>query len=230
MQAKASEARPLALKIYSSKVLWRTLARSVTPALKTWAHVTQRGFVAGRVPGHGVIDVDTASRVVSVLHDLGVLSLYDFTSAFPSVSRSFILLVMQFSGFPAWSVSLTSASWTGAKIVDEQGQLLYWMSGGVGQGCPAAASAFVIGINPLLTALQNELLVTGGETLSAFADDIAVVLTCASRLHLLHGIFKEFELASALCLNFKKQSSYRLRRDALRQPRIHFERQWSAPV
>jgi hypothetical protein len=116
LQAKASEARPLALKNSSSKVLWRTLARSVSPALMTWAHVTQRGFVAGRIPGHGVIDVDTASRVISVLHELGVLSLYDFTSAFPSVSRSFILLVMQYSGFLAWSISLISASWAGAKM------------------------------------------------------------------------------------------------------------------
>ena len=74
----------------------------------------------------------------------------------------------------------------------------------MGQGCPAAASAFVIGIHPLLTAIHSRLDVGLGEALSAFADDIAVVLRCVSRLNVLSKLFKEFELASALCLNFKK--------------------------
>ena len=121
LQAKAGEARPLALRDSSSKIRWRSLARAVSPALKTWAHVSQRGFVSGRIPGHGVIDIDTSCRVTAVLHEIGVLCLYDFTSAFPTVSRSFILLVMQFSGFPAWSVALTKASWTGAKVIDMLG-------------------------------------------------------------------------------------------------------------
>ncbi len=77
IQAKAGEARPLALKNASAKILWRTLARAVSPALQSWAHFSQRGFVAGRIPGHGVVDIDTSGRVVSLLHSLGVLSLYD---------------------------------------------------------------------------------------------------------------------------------------------------------
>jgi hypothetical protein len=43
-----------------------------------------------------------------------------------------------------------------------------------------------------------------GEALSAFADDIAIVLRSFERLHDLHILFKEFELASALVLNDKK--------------------------
>ncbi len=133
-------------------MLWRALSRSLSPGLKAWAHVSQRGFVAGRVPGHGVIDIDSSSRITAVLQDLGVLCLYDFTSAFPSVSRAFILLVMELSGFPGWSVALTAASWAGAKVVDGDGNFMYSLGGGVGQGCPAAASAFVVGLHPTLTA------------------------------------------------------------------------------
>ena len=59
IQAKAGEARPLALKNASAKILWRTLARAVSPALQSWAHCSQRGFVAGRIPGHGVVDIDS---------------------------------------------------------------------------------------------------------------------------------------------------------------------------
>ncbi len=73
------------------------------------------------MPGHGVVDIDSSGRVVALLHSLGVLSLYDFSSAFPSVSRSFILHVMRVSGFPEWTTSLTAASWAGAKIVDDEG-------------------------------------------------------------------------------------------------------------
>ena len=78
------------------------------------------------------------------------------------------------------------------------------MNGGVGQGCPSAASAFVIGINPLLTSLHSKIDGASGETISAFADDIAIVLSCVNRLHIMHDVFAEYKLASALSLNFKK--------------------------
>ncbi len=76
LQARASEARPLALKDAAARVIWRVLARSLMPALQEWAHFSQRRFISGRIPGHGVIDIDTSARIVSVLHPLGALGIF----------------------------------------------------------------------------------------------------------------------------------------------------------
>ncbi len=141
------------LSTQCAEVIWRTLARSLMPALQSWVHFTQRGFISGRIPGHGVIDIDTSGRIVSVLQPLGVLGLFDFSAAFPSISRSFIIFVMRAAGFPVWIISMTSASWVGAKVVSDDGSTAYEMHGGVGQGCPAAAAAFVVGINPFISRL-----------------------------------------------------------------------------
>ncbi len=44
LQARASEARPLALKDAAAKIIWRVLARSLMPALQEWARFSQMGF------------------------------------------------------------------------------------------------------------------------------------------------------------------------------------------
>ena len=172
------------------------------PALKSWAHVSQRGFINGRVPGHGVIDVDTSSRIIAVKHRIGVLGLFDFSAAFPSISRTFIIFVMGVAGFPDWAIALAAASWDNAKIVLADGSTAYHMCDGVGQGCPAAAALFVIGIDPLLVALGKFIDAADGETLSAYVDDIAMVLAALERMGVVHAIFAKYKLAAALALNF----------------------------
>ena len=113
VQARPSEAQPLALNNSAAKIPWRVLARSVMPALDVWAHRSQRGFVHGRVPGQGVIDIDCSARCVAMLHRLGVLGLFDFTAAFPSISRELILRVLAAARFPQWAIDVTDASWKG---------------------------------------------------------------------------------------------------------------------
>jgi hypothetical protein len=66
----------------------------------------------------------------------------------------------------------------------------------VGQGCPAAAALFVIGIDPLLVALGKMIDATLGETVSAYADDIAMVVSDPARMRAVHTIFSEHKLAA----------------------------------
>ena len=158
-------------------------------------------FISGRVPGHGIIDVDTSARIVAMLHHLGLLGLLDFSAAFPIISRAFIIYAMGVSGFPAWIIALAAASWEGAKVVLADGSTAYLMWGGVGQGCPAAAGLFVVGIDPLLVALGRVIDTSIGETVSAFADDIAMVLSALARMSIVHAIFAQYKLAAALALD-----------------------------
>ena len=138
---------------------------------------------------------------MALLHRLGVLGLFDFTAAFPSISREFILRVLAAARFPQWAVDVADAPWQGAEIVLSDGTVAYPLDAGVGQGCPAAAVLFVAGIDPLLVALQKQLDTGAGETLSAYADDIALVVTESFKLAKIHEEFELFKRASALSLN-----------------------------
>ena len=83
-------------------------------------------------------------------------------------------------------IALADASWHGAPIVQDDGATAYEMNSGVGQGCTAAAVLFVVGINPLLTALEKHIDRARSESLSACADDVAIVVSDHSRLAGVH--------------------------------------------
>ena len=91
----------------------------------------------------------------------------------------------------------------------------YLMFDGVGQGCPSAADLFVIGTNPLPVAPGRIIDTPIGEAESAFADDAAVVLSALGRMNIVHAIFAEYKLASALAVIFLKDG---LRADRLWLP------------
>jgi hypothetical protein len=87
LQARPAEARPLMLKNSDTKVMCRVLAYSLMPILQDWCHPSQRGFIKGRMPGLGILEIDTAARCIAVCHRLGLIGLFDFSAAFPSISR-----------------------------------------------------------------------------------------------------------------------------------------------
>ena len=101
---------------------------------------------------------------------------------------------------------MAAASWDNAKIVLADGSTAYHMCDGVGQGCPAAAALFVIGIDPLLVALGKITDAADGETLSAYADDIPMILAALERMGVVHAIFAKYKLAAALALICFKDS------------------------
>ena len=97
-------------------------------------------------------------------------------------------------------IALTSASWAGAKVVTADGSTAHEMHGGVGQGCPASAAPFVVGVSRLLVALFRIIDTSIGEAVSAFADDIAMASVNLERMSIVHGVFAEHKLAAALAV------------------------------
>jgi hypothetical protein len=204
LQARPSEARPLMLKNADTKVFCRVLAFSLMPVLQNWCHQSQRGFLKDRMPGVGILDIDTAARCIAMCRRLGLIGLFDFSAAFPSISRLFIIAVMTAAHFPDWMLAMAAATWRGARVVNDRGETEYEMGDGVGQGCPSAAALFVIGINPLLVALSKLCELHECEIVSAYADDIAICVTSADRLQCVYDIFAQFKKAAALDLNMRK--------------------------
>jgi hypothetical protein len=82
LQARPAEARPLMLKNTDTKVMCRVLASSLMPILNGWCHPSQRGFIKGRTPGIGILEIDTAARCIAVCRRLGLIGLFDFRRPF----------------------------------------------------------------------------------------------------------------------------------------------------
>jgi hypothetical protein len=99
---------------------------------------------------------------------------------------------MRLAGFPRHLIRLAEATWRDSYVVGGDGGRLYEVGRGVGQGCSAAATLFVIGIEPLLRALERRLDAEQNETLSVFADDVALTSASVERLVALEPVFAPF--------------------------------------
>ena len=60
----------------------------------------QRGFLHGRSLLSNVVDVDYESMRVSLKHKRGMLILFDFEAAFPSLSQEFMMECLGKIGLP----------------------------------------------------------------------------------------------------------------------------------
>ena len=60
----------------------------------------QQGFLKGRSMIGNILEIDYDSMSVSLKHDKGVLLLFDFKAAFPSVSHDFLMTSLKLLGLP----------------------------------------------------------------------------------------------------------------------------------
>ena len=132
------------------------------------------------------------------------LALLDFSTAFPHICRDFILWVMRLAGFPPQLLNLAKATWRDSHVIAGDGRFLYSVGRGVGQGCSAAASLFVLGIEPLLRVLERRLDPARYEALSVFADDVALTCHNVARLVALEPIFARFSQCATLVIGTPK--------------------------
>ena len=101
----AEETRPLNLKDSINKVCTGLMNDKITAPIARWAHRAQRGFTKHRQGLDNVVDIDTTKRIVDMecrdAGSLGVLALYDFMTAFPSVVHLWMFLCLEAAGFPS---------------------------------------------------------------------------------------------------------------------------------
>ena len=196
--AAVDSVRPILLKNNLDKMIWGFFAFILGQELVEWATKVQRGFVPRRIPLEGVIEIDTAARI----KDTGVIAPIDFSAAFPSLSQEWLRICMEKAFASAWARHLAQATVEGSKVLRADGSIAFHIKAGVGQGDPAAAGLFVIGIDPLLRQLVS--CFCSPEAVSAFADDIAVCTGSTNKLPLLAEVLKGFEKVSSLKINARK--------------------------
>uniref|UniRef100_A0AAV1UX75 Reverse transcriptase domain-containing protein n=1 Tax=Peronospora matthiolae TaxID=2874970 RepID=A0AAV1UX75_9STRA len=209
--------RPISLLNSDYKVFTRIYASRLRPLLPTLVNPLQTGFVPRREMAT-VLDIFAAAKLCACndpeLHR-SLMLLLDFSKAYDSLSRNFLLAVMSRLGFPASFVHLTSALHMGTRsqfIVNGYMSDPLDVGCGIRQGCPLAPLLFIIAVEPLYEILHSTVkgvrIANTSETLEikvcGYAYDTAVYVQSPEEVSVVMRTLMRFGAASGLVINASK--------------------------
>ena len=215
---KIEDTRPISIPNASNRLISIFFTRELTRALDGVLDPSQRAGLPGRQISENIYEVNEwySSRAATL--QPGYLVFIDFKKAFDSMSRSYLLALLEKIGCPRFYLRLYAA-------LLHQVHATLMLGGkafgppipsrvGIKQGGPASPIIFCLGMDPLLTrcsalvspptgvtsAISRELTgVTGG-----FMDDVSAGLPDIRLLPDLAHLFNRFGKASGLRVNLKK--------------------------
>jgi hypothetical protein len=129
----------------------------------------------------------------------------DFFKAYDYVNREGLTQVLEKMNTPIQIRNLAKKILIPSEILmpkraDEE-EVIIWSRTGVRQGCPISPLLFIIILDLLVRSLEN------GKTMGdceAYIDDLAVILNSPDNLQEAREIFKRFEQATGVKLNYEK--------------------------
>ena len=197
--------RPLSLVNTDNRLIANALRLVIEPLANQWVSKMQRGFLHGRSLLSNVVDVDYESMRVSLKHKRGMLVLFDFEAAFPSLSQELMMDCLCKIGLPQELLQAISCLYSNNEhILKLKGQRFpsFTATGGVRQGCPLSPLLFVICVDVLLRKLQHFF---PSSCIRAYADDNAMVTPNFTRDGgKILALYKAFGEVSNLKLNLPK--------------------------
>ena len=141
----------------------------------------------------------------SLTNNKGALVLFDFASAFPSMSQEYMLELLTTLGVPPNAMNMIQALYHNNKcLIQTNGAQIdgFKMSTGVRQGCPLSPLLYAICAEILIERIRMEI---PSAIVRAYADDTAVLLQDLQRdAPTLAKIFADFGSMSNLHLNLNK--------------------------
>ena len=212
-----SATRPLSLVNTDNRLIASALRIAIEPAVEKVISNMQRGFLRGRKMLTNVLDIDFESMKVSLNNPKGAIILFDFEAAFPSISQSFLLDMLQRVGLPEEVLQVVRALYWQCRCVVKMGGSTFPgfnMSSGVRQGCPLSPLLFVLTVDILLRTLAHNTPLDA--TIRAFADDVGMVLPSVTRhFSRVIQVYADFARFSGLRLNLHKTVVIPLWQDSL---------------
>jgi hypothetical protein len=172
-----SQTRPLSLVNCDNRVVANAFRLTWEPILDDRVTHKQRGFIRGRSLLANVCDVEDQMRKILLAGTGGATLLLDFASAFPSVSRSYLLSTLAASGLPRRALNAARLLYTATQAEVSLGGTRHGrfsMSAGIRQGCPLSPLLFATCTDEILRELQD----LEDTDAYAFADDTAVTTAC----------------------------------------------------
>ena len=210
--------RPITLLNVDYKIATRALAKRLQVIMTSIINSDQTGYVKGRYIGENVRLIEDVLRYTQKDEIPGVLLFLDFSKAFDSIDRNFLInLLKQFNfghDFIKWIKTIycnTSSCLVQNGIVSD----FFTLEKGVRQGCPLSALLFVISIEILACKIRQCKEISGIKLplqdyvknevkISMYADDITVFLTDVNDIKCVLDILRKFSKVSGLKLNSTK--------------------------
>jgi hypothetical protein len=174
---EAGNTRPLSIVDASNRILANIFRIALERRVGTWISPMQRGFLQGRQMLRNVLDIDFGAQKISVKSKSGVLMLFDFKAAFPSMSHDFMWDTLLAIGLPPAYINMLKLFYTDNNhtlCLGGQDFPSVVVRSGVRQGCPLSPLLFALCADVLLRELGQ--ILCGDELARAFADDTAAVI------------------------------------------------------
>jgi len=202
---RGEDTRPLALVNTDNRIIANAGRIVWEPILNQYISKAQQGFLKGRHMLNNVIDIDYDSMRVSLKCSRGVLVLFDFKAAFPSVAHGFLKASLAALGLPQHALNFIGSLYDNNYCnISFNGNVFegFEMLCGVRQGCPISPLLFAASVDVLLRILHKRI---SSGTFRAFADDIGAIFENWDRDSIIaEQVFREFAEMSGLELNVEK--------------------------
>eukprot|EP00959_Pyramimonas_sp_CCMP1952_P468264 9492941-Pyramimonas_sp.AAC.1 len=202
---KPEGTRPLSITNTDNRIIANACRLRWEPVVGPGIASSQRGFLQGRSMLSNVVDVEHHAMLAATEEQDAAIVLFDFTAAFPSVSRTYIMEMARAAGFPSMAMGVLAALYhktVGVLLLHGRLYEDVALEAGIRQGCPLSPLLFALASDSLLRILE---LRHPSATTRAFADDTAMVLRSWARDHKkVFATFRVFETLSNLSLNLAK--------------------------
>ena len=208
---RLSSYRPITLLNSDYRILARVLAARLLACLAAIISPSQSAFVKGRRIGDPIVLLQLVPHLLKQRGQRAVIACLDFAKAFDTISRGFLLQVMERmgvgDGFLAWARLLLTNT-RACAVVNGHVSRMVPFKAGVRQGCPLSPLLYLFIGEALLAFLRARgfgISVAGLHlVLSQFADDTQVFIDGIGRVPAFVGAMGTFGDASGQHLNVDK--------------------------
>jgi len=226
VQRNPLDLRPLCLNNTDNKHVGSVAARCVMPVLQDCISSSQRGFVPGRQMLANVVELDLANRIQAFrcygerkcqsfdqlipthsIASLAACMLFDYSTAFASVSHDWIFSVLKSCRAPEGFCNIVRNRYRGCRAyLLQEGctKFLFQVKCGVLQGCPLSSVLFLMCIDPLLFLFSSSVCIAPFGHVFACADDIAITVRHLGELVKVFQIFKIYSEVTGLVVKPSK--------------------------
>ena len=206
--------RPISLLCSDYKIL----ARCLSNRLKVFMDVVTHPSQTYCVPGRSIMDNIFLTRDIVDLSghldvDIGLLSI-DQEKAFDRVGHAYLFGVLGGLGLGQGFISWVRLLYSGASVVLRVGGGLSRpvpVGRGIRQGCPLSGMLYALALEPLLHRLRARLPgfafaedAPRSPAVSAYADDLTVLITGQDDVDSLRSVLVQYERASSAKVNWAK--------------------------
>ncbi len=216
--------RPVSLLCGDYKVLSKALALRLREVMAEILHVDQTYCVPGRLISDNITLIRHVLDVSGFLGiDTGLISI-DQEKAFDRVEHQYLWKTLAAFGFsPGFIARIQVLYRDVASILKINGGLAapFAVQRGVRQGCSLSGMLYSLAIEPLLHKLRKELSgvcfpgCPAPVKLSAYADDVMVVLNTQTDIKILEGNVALFNKLSSAKVNWNKSEAFATKKDSL---------------